>query len=124
MFQDPRRIVETQPPDVLHDSRPVHLCDEWQERPLNQLVPSLAKISTVGLTDEREDAVRTPATNEPLVLRDGAPTRFTPGGIRGGSRLRCRAPEFSELPAGLSELGNELLVGLLFVPHADLSKSP
>jgi hypothetical protein len=124
MFQDPRRIVETEPPDVLHDSRAVHLCDEWQEGPVNQLVPSFAKISTVGITDDCEGAVRTPATNEPLVLRDGATTRFTPGGVRGGSLLRRRAPEFTELPACLSELGNELLFVLVFVPHSDLSESP
>ena len=29
MLQDPRRIVETKPPDVLQDSRAVHLRDEW-----------------------------------------------------------------------------------------------
>jgi hypothetical protein len=45
--------------------------------------------------------------------------RVTLGGIHGGSRLGRRTPEFGELPAYRAQLGNELLLGLLFVPHTD-----
>jgi hypothetical protein len=112
--------VGTQPPEVLQDSRAVHLGYHGQEGPINQLVPSFAEVPTVGLTDECEDAVRTPPAEEALVLRNRAMTRVTPGGIHGGPLLGHRTPEPSELPARRSELGNELLFGLVFVPHADL----
>jgi len=118
MLQNPRWIMGTKPPEVLQNSRAVDLRYEWQEGPVNQLLTSFAKISTVGITDVCEDAVQEPATDEALVLRNGAMTRVTPGGIHGGSLLGHRT-QFSELPAHLAELGNELLFGLVFVPHAE-----
>jgi hypothetical protein len=118
MLQYPRRIVAAKLPDVLQDSRAVHLRDERKEGPVDQLVASFAKISTVSFTDECEDAVRTPAAHEALVLGYGAMPLITPGGISGGSLLGSRTTQFSELPTCLSELGHELLFALVFVPHA------
>ena len=119
MLENARRVVGTKPPDVLQDPRSVHVRDEWPERSVKQFVTPFAKISTVGLTDKCEDAVRTPAADEALVRRYGAMSRVTPGSIRGGSLLGHPTPGFSKFPAHRSKLGNELFFGLVLVPHAD-----
>lgn len=91
-----------------------------QEGPAHQLVTSLPEMPAVGIADECEAAVRTSAAHQALILRDGAMPRVSPGGIQGGALLGPRVADFSELPPHRSELGDELLFGLVFVPHADL----
>src|SRR5690242_20014832 len=118
MLQHSRRIVRPERPDVLPDARAVHLCDERPDGPAKQIVSPLAEVTAVGLTDKRENAIRTPAAHEALILHDAAMSRVIPGAIHGGSRRGQRAPELGELPADVSELGHKLLVGLVFVPHA------